>query len=83
MAHTDYEVGRVIERIKELGQEDNTLVILMIGDNGASGEGKPWWLWLLETPIWERREGGHGYNRLMITFVVSSRQVPSKVWPMR
>jgi len=40
MAHTDYEVGRVIDRIRELGQEDNTLVVLMIGDNGASGEGR-------------------------------------------
>ena len=39
MAHTDYEIGRIVERIKELDQEDNTLVILMIGDNGASGEG--------------------------------------------
>jgi arylsulfatase len=39
MAQTDYEIGRVLDRIKELGQEDNTLVILMIGDNGASGEG--------------------------------------------
>lgn len=39
MAHTDYEIGRVVDRIKELGQEDNTLVLLMIGDNGASGEG--------------------------------------------
>lgn len=39
MAQTDYEIGRVLNRIKELGQEDNTLVILMIGDNGASGEG--------------------------------------------
>lgn len=39
MAQTDYEIGRVLDRIKDLGQEDNTLVILMIGDNGASGEG--------------------------------------------
>jgi arylsulfatase A-like enzyme len=39
MAQTDYEIGRVLERINELGQEDNTMVILMIGDNGASGEG--------------------------------------------
>jgi arylsulfatase len=39
MAHTDYEIGRVIDRIKETGQEDNTMVVLMIGDNGASGEG--------------------------------------------
>ena len=40
MAHTDYEIGRVIKRIKDLEQENNTMVILMIGDNGASGEGK-------------------------------------------
>ncbi|GAB5032742.1 sulfatase [Nannochloropsis oceanica] len=39
MAHTDYEIGRIVQRIKELGKEDNTLVLLMIGDNGASGEG--------------------------------------------
>lgn len=39
MAHTDYEIGRIVQRIKELGEEDNTLVLLMIGDNGASGEG--------------------------------------------
>ena len=39
MAQTDYEIGRVLDRVKELDQEDNTLVILMIGDNGASAEG--------------------------------------------
>ena len=39
MAHTDYEIGRIVQRIKELGEEDNTLVLLMFGDNGASGEG--------------------------------------------
>jgi len=39
MAHTDYEVGRVVQRVQDLGLEENTLVILMIGDNGASGEG--------------------------------------------
>jgi len=41
LAHTDYEIGRVVKRIHDLGQENNTLVVLMIGDNGASGEGKP------------------------------------------
>ncbi len=39
MAHTDYEIGRVLDAIKELGHEENTLVILSIGDNGASAEG--------------------------------------------
>lgn len=39
MAHTDYEIGRVLDAIREFGQEENTLVILSIGDNGASAEG--------------------------------------------
>jgi len=39
MAHTDCEVGRVLEAIRQMGQQDNTLVILSIGDNGASAEG--------------------------------------------
>jgi arylsulfatase len=39
MAHTDYEIGRVLDAVRELGQEENTLVILSIGDNGASPEG--------------------------------------------
>jgi arylsulfatase len=39
LAHTDYEIGRVLDAIRELGQEDNTLVIAILGDNGASPEG--------------------------------------------
>jgi arylsulfatase A-like enzyme len=39
LAHTDHEIGRVIDAIDELGQLDNTLVIYIVGDNGASGEG--------------------------------------------
>jgi arylsulfatase len=38
-AQTDYEVGRVLEALDEVGQIDNTLVIWQIGDNGASMEG--------------------------------------------
>lgn len=36
---TDYSVGRVIDAIKETGQLDNTLIILIYGDNGTSAEG--------------------------------------------
>jgi len=36
---TDYEVGRVIKAIEELGQLDNTLVLFVYGDNGTSAEG--------------------------------------------
>ncbi|MEH1768852.1 MAG: arylsulfatase [Nostoc sp.] len=39
LAHTDYEVGRLIDGIDQLGELDNTLVIYIVGDNGASAEG--------------------------------------------
>jgi arylsulfatase A-like enzyme len=39
LAHTDYEVGRVLEAVREEGQGDNTLVLYIVGDNGASAEG--------------------------------------------
>lgn len=38
-AHTDAEVGRLIREIGQLGEMDNTLVIYIAGDNGASAEG--------------------------------------------
>jgi arylsulfatase len=37
---TDYEAGRFISTIKELGVLDNTLIIFIAGDNGASAEGQ-------------------------------------------
>ena len=39
LQHTDYEVGRVVDALGELGELDNTLVIYIIGDNGCSAEG--------------------------------------------
>lgn len=39
LSQTDYNVGRVLEAIEKLGQLDNTLVIYICGDNGASPEG--------------------------------------------
>jgi arylsulfatase A-like enzyme len=39
LTYTDYEVGRLINYLKEIKQLDNTLVFVMIGDNGASKEG--------------------------------------------
>ena len=38
-AHTDYEIGRVIDLLRESGEFDNTLILYSVGDNGASGEG--------------------------------------------
>jgi arylsulfatase A-like enzyme len=39
LAYTDYEIGRVIQAIADVGKLDNTLVIYISGDNGASPEG--------------------------------------------
>ncbi len=41
LAHTDYEIGRVLDSIRDEGKADNTLVLYIVGDNGASGEGGP------------------------------------------
>ena len=41
MEHTDSQIGRVVQALEELGQLDNTLIYLIIGDNGASAEGTP------------------------------------------
>ncbi len=39
LEQTDYNVGRVVDAIEGLGDLDNTLVIYIAGDNGASAEG--------------------------------------------
>ncbi|SDT57692.1 arylsulfatase [Mucilaginibacter mallensis] len=39
LTYTDHEVGRLINYLKESGQLDNTLIYVVIGDNGASKEG--------------------------------------------
>jgi len=39
LAHTDDEVGRLINAIDQIGELDNTLVFYIVGDNGASAEG--------------------------------------------
>lgn len=39
MEHTDYHVGRVIQALEDLEILDDTLVYVIVGDNGASAEG--------------------------------------------
>jgi arylsulfatase len=39
LAYTDHEIGRVIQAVADAGKLDNTLVIYISGDNGASPEG--------------------------------------------
>ena len=41
LAYTDHEIGRVIQAVEDMGKLDNTLIIYISGDNGASAEGSP------------------------------------------
>lgn len=41
LAHMDHQVNRILDTIEETGEMDNTLVIYLMGDNGASAEGSP------------------------------------------
>ena len=40
LAYTDYEIGRVIQAVKEMGKLNDTLIIYISGDNGSSAEGQ-------------------------------------------
>jgi len=40
LAHADHQIGRLLDYLEFSGERDNTLVIL-VSDNGASGEGGP------------------------------------------
>ena len=40
LSYTDAQIGRVLDYLEESGQLDNTLIVV-ISDNGASGEGGP------------------------------------------
>src|SRR5690606_31892430 len=40
LTHTDAQVGRLIDRLRETGELDRTLVVVL-SDNGASSEGGP------------------------------------------
>ena len=39
LEHTDHHIGRLIDALKDLDILDDTLIYLIIGDNGASAEG--------------------------------------------
>jgi arylsulfatase len=40
LEHTDHHIGELIAFLKEMGEYDNTL-IMVVSDNGASAEGGP------------------------------------------
>src|SRR5215510_2699888 len=39
VAQSDHEVGRILDALEASGQLDNTMIIYLMGDNGASAEG--------------------------------------------
>ncbi|MFN7666727.1 MAG: arylsulfatase [bacterium] len=39
LAHADYQIGRVIQSVADMGKLDNTMILFIQGDNGASAEG--------------------------------------------
>ena len=39
LSYADNQIGRVLDEVEQSGQRDNTLVIFIMGDNGASPEG--------------------------------------------
>jgi len=40
LSHGDAQIGRLVDHLEEIGQLDNTIIIV-VSDNGASGEGGP------------------------------------------
>ena len=40
LAHADHHIGRLLDYLEESGQRENTMIVL-VSDNGASGEGGP------------------------------------------
>jgi arylsulfatase len=40
LSHADHEIGRVLDHLEDTGELDNTIIVL-VSDNGASGEGGP------------------------------------------
>ena len=39
--HTDHEVGRLVDALRDMGELDNTIFFYIVGDNGSSAEGGP------------------------------------------
>jgi arylsulfatase A-like enzyme len=41
MEHTDHQIGRIVNTLEDLGILEDTLIYVIVGDNGASAEGTP------------------------------------------
>ena len=45
LAYADHEIGRVVQAVQDMGKLDNTIIIFISGDNGASAEGSAMGTW--------------------------------------
>ena len=61
-AQTDYEIGRLLHALQDMGVADNTLVFYEAGDNGASAEGGMVGMLNEMTVLQRRRRDGGGYR---------------------
>lgn len=50
VSHTDYEIGRVVNFIEQIGQLDNTLIAVIVGDNGAEGGAREFGRFITSNP---------------------------------
>lgn len=40
LSQADYEIGRLVDYLRDINQLDNTVIIVALGDNGAEGSGR-------------------------------------------
>lgn len=50
VSQTDHEIGRIVDFIEQIGQLDNTLIAVLIGDNGAEGGAREYGRFLSTNP---------------------------------
>lgn len=49
LAHTDHHIGRLLAHLSSVGVDENTMVVYITGDNGASAEGTVHGAWSAPT----------------------------------
>ncbi len=77
-AHTDHEIGRVVKAIEDLGELDNTLILYLVGDNGASAEGGM--IGMFNEMTYFNGVAGDGARHARRTSTSGAAPRPSRTW---
>ena len=77
--YADFEVGRLIQAIEDLGQLDNTLVFYIVGDNGASAEGTHERPVQRDDLLQRRARNRPGHSQALST--ISAARIPTATTP--